>query len=189
MLVISSWKRITHNFQTDIAFLTYLSADLQLDSAIRQVPHLLLTSLTTSWVWLNSFIQLISDADTIANGSYSCMNGNEGNKHHSDVRTHGGAVFPSIWLGFFKDFSLPLPYSQSSIIITITVNKKIMACAQLKACPSMSSFEIIKERPSQLQWLPSLFHNKFPRRDMLWIKILSYGSYALYRRGLLQRNG
>lgn len=47
-----------------------------------------------------------------------------------------------------------------------------MACVQLEACPPISSSEIIKEKPTHLHSLPSLFHNKFPRGDMLRIKIL-----------------
>ena len=67
---------------------------------------------------------MISDADTIANGSYTCINGSEDNRNHSDVWTHGGTIsseYLTDWdQSFFKDFSL-LPHPP--IIITITVTK------------------------------------------------------------------
>lgn len=64
--------------------------ELQLDSAIQQV--LLWTSLVPSQAWINTFIRTLSDADVIANGSYSCTNGSEDNRSHSDARTHGGTI-------------------------------------------------------------------------------------------------
>lgn len=61
---------------------------------------------------------MITDANTTANGSYSCINGIEDNRNQSDAWTHESTIssqYLTDWdQSFFNEFSLPSPNSYNN---------------------------------------------------------------------------